>query len=274
MDFMDWIPTSILAVVLWLSRKLIATCLTNAVRHEYDEKIERLKTELRKSEESFKADLQTKETQIEVLRSGAISGLASRQAALDKRRIEAVDQIWSAVTELAPAKAMSGWISAFNFKAVSKLASTNEQLRNVFKTLEGDFDIKENSTLVKKYADKARPFVTDFAWAIFSAYKAIVYHAVIKSAMLKTGLDAPDILTTDGIKKLIKVTLPHQTEYVEKHGDVGYHYLLDELESTLLVELHKILQGGESDKDSVKQSAAIMKEVSKVMESASKTTTT
>lgn len=73
---MDWIPaistTSLLAIVLWLGRNLIITRLTNSVRHEYDQKIETLKASLKKSEESFKAELQAKASQIDALRSGAL----------------------------------------------------------------------------------------------------------------------------------------------------------------------------------------------------------
>jgi hypothetical protein len=119
MDLIDWIPavstTSLLAGALWLMRSLIITRLTQSVQHEFNEKLEILRTDLRKNEELFKAELRAKDAQIELLRSGAISGLASRQAALDRRRIEAVDQIWSAVVALAPAKTASAWMAPINF---------------------------------------------------------------------------------------------------------------------------------------------------------------
>ncbi len=54
-------------------RSLISTRLTKSVQHEFDEKLETLKTTLRKSEESFKADLRFKEIQIEALRGGAMT---------------------------------------------------------------------------------------------------------------------------------------------------------------------------------------------------------
>jgi hypothetical protein len=84
MDLINWIPavstTSLLALALWLMRSLIVTRLKRSVQHEFDTKLEILRTELRNSEELFKAELRAKDAQIELLRSGAISGLASRQA--------------------------------------------------------------------------------------------------------------------------------------------------------------------------------------------------
>jgi len=111
MTLLDWVPaistTSVFAAGLWLLRSVISVRLTASVQHEFAKKAEMLKTTLRNSEESFKADLRSKETQIESLRSGALAGIASRQAALDARRILAVDQIWSAVQALASAKPVS-----------------------------------------------------------------------------------------------------------------------------------------------------------------------
>jgi hypothetical protein len=111
MNVADWIPaistTSLLAAVLWLLRSVISTRLRASVQHEFYQKVEALKTDLRKSEESFKADLRSKESQIEALRSGALSGLASRKAAIDARRIQAVDQLWAALQALGPAKSVS-----------------------------------------------------------------------------------------------------------------------------------------------------------------------
>ncbi len=274
MCLFDWIPaistTTFLAFALWLLRSVISTRLTKSVQHEFDEKLELLRTNLRNSEESFKADLRAKDTQIEVLRSGAISGLASRQAALDKRRIEAVDQLWSAVTALAPAKSASAWMAAIKFKEAAQVASKNEQFRKIFETLGGSIDLK---TIGINDASKARPFVSQIAWALYSAYQTIVIFAVVKLQMLRSGLDMPDALDTDSVSKLIQVVLPHRTEYIQKYGDSAHYYLLEELESRLLEELQKILKGAESDKASVEQAAAILKETERVMESLSKTAT-
>lgn len=266
MDIYDWIPavstTSLLAFAAWLMRSIIATRLTKSVQHEFDSKLEVIRTQLRKSEESFKADLRAKEVQIELLRSGAISGLASRQAVLDKRRIEAVDQLWSAVTELAPAKAASVWMAVIKFDAAAKEAAKNPQFRQIFEAVGSGLDLKK---LGSTGASKIRPFVSEISWAIFSAYQAILLFAVTRLHMLKSGLDVPDVLDTSAITKLIQAALPHRAAYLEKYGVAGYHYLADELELTLLKELQNILKGQESDKASVEQAAAILQESERVM---------
>lgn len=267
MDYLDWIPavstTSLLAFALWLMRSAISTRLKNSVQYEFDQKLEILRTELRKNEESFKADLRAKDAQIELLRSGAISGLASRQAVLDKRRIEAVDQLWSAVIELAPAKSASALMATIKFEAAAKEAAKNPRFRQLFEVLGGDSDLKKFGSA---NASKVRPFVSEMSWAIFSAYQAILLFSVAQLQMLKIGLNSPNMMDTSSVTKLVQAVLPHHSSYLEKYGASGYHYLLDELESRLLKELQNILKGGESDKASIEQAAVILQESESVME--------
>lgn len=247
---------------------VIATRLTKSVQHEFDNKLETIRADFRKSEELFRADLRAKETQIAVIRSGALAGLASRQAALDKRRLEAVDQLWLAVTALAPLKAASIWMGTVNFDVAAKEAAKNPRMREVFGMLAAPFD---PTKIQSNDAAKARPFVSEIAWALFSAYQAIILFAVTQINILKIGLDKPELLTTDAVTKLVKVALPHYSDYIAKYGSAAYHLLLDELESGLLRELQKLLEGGESDKASVEQAVAILKESDRVMETISQT---
>lgn len=275
MNFLDWIPaistTSLFGLAIWLMRSVISTRLTKSVQYEFDQKVEILRAELRKNEESFKADLRAKDAQIELLRSGAISGLVNRQADLDKRRIEAVDQLWSAVVELAPAKSVANLMASIKFEAATKEAAKNPQFRKAFEVMGGEFNLK---TLTSTNASKMRPFVSEMSWAIFSAYQAILLFAVTKLKMITAGLDAPELINTSGITKLVQTVLPHHSAYLEKYGASGFHYLIDELESSLLKELQNILKGEESDKESVKRAAAILQEAERVMETISTNTTT
>ena len=268
MNLTDWIPaistTSLLAGALWLMRSLIIARLTKSVQHEYDGKLEVLRSDLRRNEETFKAELRAKDAQIELLRSGVISGLASRQAALDKRRIEAVDQLWSAVVALAPAKTASTMMATIKFDAASKDAAKNPQFRQIFEVMGGAIDLNK---IGGANASQMRPFVSEMSWAIFSAYQAIIMFAILQLQMLKVGLDAPNVLNTETVSKLVKAVLPHQTKYIEKYGVSGCHYLLDELEVLLLNELRSMLKGEESDKASLEQAAVILKESKRLMDS-------
>jgi hypothetical protein len=245
---MEWIAaistTSLFAVVLWLSRNLISTRLTNAVRHEYNAKLENLK-----------AELKAKSSQIDALRSGALSGVATRHAAIFERQLAAIEQLWEAVVFLEPAKNASSWMAVVKFEAASKEAAKNPRFRELFTVL-GDINLNDLKT---KQALKTRPFVSPLAWAYYSAYLAIVLHAVARLQMLQKGIDMVEIIDTKSVTKLVKIALPHQVEYVEKNGASAFHYLLDELENNMLLAFQRMLKGDETDQDSLERAAAIIK---------------
>lgn len=255
-----WTPslvtTVLLALALWLGRKLIATRLVKSVEHEFNTKLEAVRAEFREKEELLKADLRSKEGEIANLRDGAMTAMASRQMALDKRRLEAVDQLWSAVTALAGAKGISTFMAIMKFEAVAEEAARNAKFREIFTIMGGAFDITKVDL---SGAAKARPFVSPMAWALFSAYQAIAMQAVIKLEIIKSGIGAKDILDKESVAKLVKAVLPHQSGYIDKYGDAGYHYLLEELEESLLAALLKMLAGEETDRASVERAAEIVR---------------
>jgi hypothetical protein len=269
MNLLDFIPAILTPLlfggVLWLLRSVIFTRLKASVQHEFDQKLEVIRATLRTSEESFKADLRAKEAQIETLRSGALSGMASRQAALDKRRIEAVDHLWLALISLTPAKAISGMMANIKFEEAVKETVRNPKAREMFVTIGGGKSSSQD--LITTDAAKARPFVSQLAWALFTAYHAIVSMAVIRLEILKAGFNMPNIVDKEAATKFITAALPHRAEFIAQHDVGAYHYLLDELELRLLEELQKLLRGVESDQASVEQAAEILKKSEVVWQS-------
>lgn len=266
MNIGDWIPalstTSLLAIILWLFRSLISTRLTASVQHEFDGKIETLKTEYRKREESFKADLRSKETQIEALRSGALSGLVSRQSALYARRIQAVDQIWAAVHAVGPAKLVSATIAALKYKEAVKASAEDPKAGKMFSMVSDRVNLQNFGT---GEASKARSYVSEMSWAVFSAYLSVLTVAMLKMEVLRGGVDVSGIVKEEHVQQLLISVLPHQAEFVRGRDSGAYHYLLDELENCLMQELRKDLHGAESDKETVRRAGEILRESENVI---------
>ncbi len=274
MTWIDWIPaastTTVLAIALWLSKNLIITRLINSVRHEYDKKIENIKTTLRLNEELFKNELRIKESEIQALRSGALSGIVNRQTVLYERQIIAIEQTWNAIISLQQAKGISETMSVFNYQVSMKEAQKNPDFRKIFEAIDSNFDL---NNLKNNEAEVARPFITPLAWSLYLAYKTIVMHAVAKVKMLKDGIDM-DIFDNKSIASLVKAALPHRAEYIERNSSKTLHHLLEELECSLLTEFRKILGGEQSDRESVERAAEIIREVdnlTKIMSNSSET---
>ena len=113
MELIPWLPalttTGLLAAALWLGRELISNRLTKSVQHDFDKKIESVRADLRASEERFKAELREKEAEIAALRSGALSVLASRHAALDKRRLANGWAVFSILPYMCTPHSLQAW---------------------------------------------------------------------------------------------------------------------------------------------------------------------
>ncbi len=261
MELVPWLPalttTGLLVAVLWFGRELISTRLTKSVQHEFNKKIESIRADLRTSEESFKAQLREKEAEIEALRSGALSALANRQAALDKRRLEAVDQLWSAFNALAPARAIAANMAFIKFESAAQKAEHDPKVRQFFEMISGGFDPRSMNL---SGAEKARPFISPMAWAVFSAFHAVTMHSVIRLEVLKGGLGTEDFTDNKAIEKLVVAALPHYADYVEKKGPSVYYHVLEALEARLLAELQSMLSGVESDQASLEQAAKIIRQ--------------
>ncbi len=261
MDITNWFPaittTGLFAAALWLGRELISTRLTKSVQHEFDKKIEAVKATLRESEERFKAQLREKEAEISALRSGALTVLASRQAALDKRRLEAVDQLWTSINALTPARAIAANLAVIKFEFAAKQAEHDPKLRQFFELIGQGFDMK---SIDLSGAAKARPFLSPMVWAVYSAILAIVIHSVLRLQILKGGLGTTDFADHKAIEKLVVAALPHYSEYLEKHGPSVYYYVLEALDEKLITEIQIMLSGTEADKSSLQQAAEIIRQ--------------
>lgn len=260
MSWYEWIPavstSALLGVAMSIAGLLLRTRLVKSVQHEFNEKLESIRAAHKKDEEAFKAELASREAQLSVLRNYLVSGMSGRQVIVEKRRIKAVDELWDSVLSLAPLKNIASIMSKINFETALKHAETDPNTRRFFDDIGMGFDIK---ALRPYSAPKARPFLSQMSWALFEAYRSVLYQALIKYQMAKSGLNEPQLIERTRIKELLMIALPHQVDYIDQCRDGEYFYLVDELESLVLVELTKMIQGVESDKASLERASDILK---------------
>jgi hypothetical protein len=246
---MDWIPaistTALLSLALWFGRNLITTRLTNSVRHEFDTKLANLK-----------ADLRSKELQLESLKNTALNGIALRQSALFSKQVKAIETLWSQVIDFLPAKGAAQNMAFIKFDSSLELASEDPKVREMFMMLGGHVEL---DSVDFRASHKLRPFISPVAWAYFTAYTAILSHALLKFHLLKKGLNYPDFIENNNLKKVIVTALPHQKKYVEKVDSGAYYHLLDELESLMLLAFENTLKGVKEDKEALSQAADLIK---------------
>lgn len=250
--------TGALVVALYLGRDLLRTYLTGGIEHRFNTRLEEMRSQLRDSEERLKADLRAKEAELATLRGGVMTAMSSRQVAVDKRRLEAVDQLWSAVISIGQTKPIATMLGVVKFDAAAKAAERDQRLRDVFESMSMGFDVKK---LDLSGAVKARPFLSATVWATYSALAAISSHSVMKWQILKSGLkDGKDLLVDDKtVAQVIKAALPQYSNLIDTAGSAGYYLILEELEKKLVDDIQGMLAGVEVDKAALERAADIVK---------------
>ncbi len=241
--------------------RTFSNSLTKTVQHEFDRKIERVRFDLRTSEELLKAQLKDREAEIAALRSGALTTLASRQAALDKRRLEALDQLWNSVIAIAPLRGVAAQMAIIKFESAASASKDDPRVRELFESIGGGVDLK---SIDLSGAAKVRPFVTPMVWAIYSAIQGILLHANLRRRVLTSGIGPGDFLNDQGVADLIVTELPGWAGYFKENGASCYYYALDSLDSRLLEELNTMMAGKGTDQASIKHAAEIMQMVQSV----------
>jgi hypothetical protein len=94
---------------------------------------------------------------------------------------------------------------------------------------------------------------------LFFSYLTIVSIAFASLKLAEVGFpNLSELFAKDNIRNLLKAVLPHRSEFIDRNEPNAYHYLLDEIEQSLLTELQKILRGEDQDSAGIEQAARIM----------------
>jgi len=243
-------------VGIFAGRNWLKAWIERGVQHQFDQKLEKLRGELRESEERLKSELRTKEAEIAALRDGALSGRTQRQALIEKRRIDAVERVWAAIGTLAPLSIVSELMARVDFKVAAELAPRDERVRQFAGMIAKN---APDLNHLKHEASNERPFVSSLAWAYFSAYQIVLFAAYMRAKALELGLtDAGKLFNDEPVKDALKAALPHQSEYIDRFDASAHHFLLEELREKLLTELQRMLRGEDLDEAGVAQAARII----------------
>jgi hypothetical protein len=259
-EWIAWISLGLqlaFLVGVFAARNALKAYIERGVQHHFETKLEELRAELRKNEERFKSDLRDKEAEISTLRNSVLSGSANRQSLLDKRQFEAVERVWANVNDLAPYKMVAAMMAKLDMKKIATQFS-DQDLRKFVDVVE---KVAPNIKELKNAARDEQPFVTDLAWAYFSAYRTIVMNNLLILQVLKLGMrDLDKLFEGQTIQKLLKAAVPHHSEFIEKYErqPEAYYYLLEEVEASLFAELRRMLEGKEADHAAIAKAKEIM----------------
>ncbi|WP_045837034.1 hypothetical protein [Hyphomicrobium sp. 99] len=237
-------------------RQAVGKYVGGFVQHHFDQRIENLKSELRRTEQKFSAELDARERQLRSIADATLSLRSARQSALDVRRLQAVEKLWSAKIATDQMQIAARFLSNLNLKEVFKAAedgdSRVQKLAENLHTMAGldGLDMKPASALSE------RPFVPADIWALFGAYQSVLIQSVAVLKALSNG-GIRYLNQEDTLKPMMISVLPEKSEFIEKFGASGYYYLLGAIEQKLLAAIANFLHGRDLDDEAFRRAAEI-----------------
>ena len=248
------ISSALVLVVLWLARGLIEVRLKSSVQNEFDTKLERIRSDLRQSEESLKAQVREKEAEIGTLRETSMAALAARRSALDKRRMEACDHLWEQMIMLQKFHGLVAIVSALSDAQIIERARYSADFRNKIELMTTAF---RQEDLAKINGNSAQPYVSELAWALFNAYQTIVSFAFAQKHIMVGGLNG-NLLNSGRLASLLTTALPEKAAEISQLGDAAGAKFLPDIAQNLLIELKRILDGRAEDEAGITRASELL----------------
>jgi len=256
--------SAIIGFAAYICRESIREFVVRGIQHRFDERLAEVQSDFRKTEAQLSSELKKAEAQIGTLQSGAVAAVSARQAALDKRRFEAVDQLWRAIVALTGAKAMASFVSIYNLDAVIKHSKESKPLQQIFKS----YVVAEDKLQPMFDARLVQPFVSQTAWNLFSAYSATLSYAQAAARLVSLGVGDPKFLKDEAVIDSMKAALPGYSTYIDEYRVGACFLLLDQVEADLVLEIRRWFDDPATDEAAIKRSVEVTRLVTNALREA------
>ena len=252
-------PVLLAGTITLACRAYLPAWLKRRAEIGFDIQIEKLRGEIGNSEARLRASLDAKQKELDSLRDAAFNNVNSRAVALENRRLQAAEAIWTTVVELMSLRAAAETAGSLKLSKVAERVNSDPKMRQFMDTVTQSLAIDK---LPGTEAVKHRPFVTESVWSSYAAYSSVLHLGAVRLKMAQLGIaDADEMLRTEVSNKIISTALPHQADFIQTQGPSGYHLLIEELEELVLHEIKNMLEGKEADAATVKRNSDLLKAV-------------
>lgn len=264
------VSTALVVLLAWLARTLIYERLKAGVQHEFNEKLETIRAEAKQRETLLQAELKAQDTrlqaqlrnrdqQLQLLQSGVLSARASRQAALDARRLDAIDALWASFHGLASLRMAARFMETIRYNVALTHAATDPNTRAFFTDLAKMAGVTTEKLQARAEDSpwKSRLYVSERAWKLFEAYRGVLYVLMLRLKQLETGIDEDFTKIEKSIAE-VKEALPHCTKSLDEHGADVLPLLVEDLGAAFERELLSILNNEPSGARDVEEAGTLM----------------
>lgn len=245
----------LLGGVAWLARTWIKERLTESIRLETEQKLTRLKSELEAANQ-----------RIRDLASVGAAANSHVESVLLQHRIEAVKKVWESVHNWQQVSVATMMVSVLPDEWVKKYASdpgTKSTFEQVLKGIDHlEFMKKQNET------ELMRPFLSESAWAMYSAYHSFLSARLIKASLLALpGIDHAEALSRFNERELVEKSAPPEIlALYDESPYVATEPYLRFLREKMLAEFREYLSGKRAGSLAVQDAAQILQAAEELTE--------
>lgn len=252
------------AVLIWLSRNWLSERLKKSIEHEYAQKLAAHKAVLKAESDVALERLRASIAQNQAMQSVATSTFTAINIASHERRIKAIEAFWTSIVNIR--NGTPGVLTILDIIIPDEYPTllTNPNSRASIDELSME-NIISRMHDVSAEADIIRPFIGEYLYALFFAYRALISRI---SYIVMEGRDKGHISTwfaDKGIRQLIATVM--NNEEIEKFDNIAISkisYMRDLIEQKMLRHISKIITGESDSELSLEQARKIAEAASKL----------
>ena len=178
------VSVALTAALVWLSKTWISERVKGAIQHEYEQKIEAYKAELKAQSEVALERLKASHAQFLALHDSASNTVSTIHGIAHERRLKAVEAIWGAIVATkkeTPVGVIAA--DAFAENDYDRLFFRTEQLRGFISGINFDAVKRLGAVYNPLEIENCRPFAGEYLFALFEAYRTLTIRVVVITAM-------------------------------------------------------------------------------------------
>jgi hypothetical protein len=245
---------AMVAAIVALGGFFLRTFIQSNLQHHFDRKIELLKN-----------DLGRNNSRLDAIQSSTLSLMSTRHAALDNRRLSAIEALWSATIRQRRFTAAAKILQSLNLDEIGKAVEARAEDREKVKLL-GDALLKfsglENANgSDAPNADSERLFVPPLAWAAFEALRSVGTHAAAVLVTIKSGVSLSLIKDISEVNRVVLIALPDMGDFLKKYPKTGVYFMTDQLSELIFEQLSIALEFPNADTLSVDKANAVINRI-------------
>ena len=261
---------ALVAVLIWLSREWMSARLKGSIQHEYDQKLEVHKAQIKAENEVAFLELKTSVEREAALHAVAHASFSEGQKAAMERKLSSVDRLWGKVINLRGS--LPPILTFIDVLTVDEYKDAKDHPS--FQSMSSELSPEKISSMVGNKDDpieSVRPYVGEYMWAVFFSYQAIMLRLLF---LLHIGRDDAAKIEwhkDTGIRQLMEAILtPKELEEFDSTQFGKVTWIQRRLESKILSASSKVISGEEFGDESLKQARIIQQRATQLQANAKK----